>query len=47
MLATLKADFSAAKAYVVAHYKQLVAALAIGKYSGAIVSAVAAFVHGL
>jgi hypothetical protein len=47
MLAKLKADLVAAKAYVVVHYKQLVAALVAGKYSGAVISAVVALYHAL
>ena len=40
MLAKLKADLVAAKAYVVVHWKQLVTAVVAGKYSVAIVAAV-------
>jgi hypothetical protein len=38
MLAKLKADFLAVKAYVVEHYKQLVAAVVAGKFSAALVA---------
>jgi hypothetical protein len=47
MLAGLKADLLAAKAYVVAHYKQLGVAAVVGKYSSAIVAAVVALVKAL
>ena len=40
MLAKLKADLAAAKAYVVEHYKQLVAAIVAGKYSAVVIAAV-------
>ena len=47
MLATLKADLQAVKAYVVAHYKQVGVAALFGKYSSALLAAVAALVHAL
>jgi hypothetical protein len=47
MLATLKADMAAVEAYVVSHYKQLVVAALVGKFSSAIVAAVLALVHAL
>lgn len=48
MLAKLKADYEAAKAYLVTHYKQLLAAGLAGKFSSALVSAggaIVALVH--
>jgi hypothetical protein len=47
MLAALKADLAAAKAYLVTHYKQLALAAVLGKFSSAIVAAVVALVHAL
>jgi hypothetical protein len=47
MLATLKADWAAAVAYVTAHYKQLGVAALVGKYSAALVAAVTALVKAL
>lgn len=47
MLATLKADFAAVKAYVLAHYKQLAVAALVGKYWALVVAAVSAVVHAL
>ena len=47
MLAKLKADLAAAKAYVLAHYKQLGVAAVVGKYSAALVAAVTALVKAL
>jgi hypothetical protein len=40
MLAKIKAELAAVKAYVVVHYKQLVAAVVAGKFSAAIVAGV-------
>jgi hypothetical protein len=47
MLASLKAKLVAAKAYVVAHYKQLGVAVLVGKYSAALSAAVVALVKAL
>jgi hypothetical protein len=47
MFASLKADLTAAWAYVLAHYKQLGVAALLGKYSAVIVAAVTAFVKAL
>jgi hypothetical protein len=47
MLAKLKADLTAAKAYVVVHWKQLVTAGVVGKYWAAIVATVVGLVHSL
>lgn len=47
MLAKLKADAQAVVAYVTAHYKQLGVAALVGKYSAALVAAVAALVKAL
>ena len=47
MLAKLKADLVAVKAYVVEHWKQLTAAVVGGKYLTAIVAAVTSVIHSL
>lgn len=47
MLATLKADYLAVKAYITANYKQVGVAALLGKYSSALLAAVAALVHAL
>ena len=47
ILAKLKADATAVKAYVVEHYKQLAAAVVAGKYWSTIVAAVLSVVHKL
>ena len=47
MLATLKAKALAVKNYVVVHYKQLAAAVAAGKFGGAIIAAAVALLHKL
>lgn len=47
MLAKLKADFLAAKDYVVTHYKQLALAAVLGKFSSGLVALVLAAVKAL
>jgi hypothetical protein len=47
MLASIKAKLAAAKAYLVAHWKQLIGAAVTGKYSGAILSVAVAAAHQL
>lgn len=47
MLATILADYTAAKNYVAVHYKQLIAAIVASKYVSALVAAVTAIVHAL
>jgi hypothetical protein len=47
MLASIKAKLAAVKAYLVAHWKQLVGAAVTGKYSGAILSLAVSAAHQL
>ena len=47
MLASLKADLLAAKAYLELHYKQLAIAAVLGKFSSAILALVLAAVKAL
>jgi hypothetical protein len=47
MLAKLKAKLAAVKAYLVVHYKQLVAAVVAGHYGSTLLAAVAALIHKL
>jgi hypothetical protein len=47
MLAKIKAKLVAAKAYVVVHWKQLVAAVAAGHWGSSILAAALALVHKL
>lgn len=47
MLAKLKAKLAAVKAYIVVHWKQLVAAIAAGHYGATILAVVTALIHKL